>query len=195
MPKGNWAGTGGRDAAAVEIPDPNYRGGLIVGVDPGLLGALCLLDPYTREIVQIFDMPTIKRGTTGGGKRNYHDVGGQLLLVQYFKSVGVTLACVEQPGRRPGQNSAHAVTIGYGAGLLHMAFCSEGIRVEDPPANVWKRKMRVPADKWGSIQRADQLFPNDYVRFRGRQGGAADGRAEAAMLALYGAEELLGIKR
>ena len=173
----------------------DHRAGFVVGVDPGLKGALTLLDPYSREIIQVFDMPTIQRVLKAGGKRNYHDIGGLLQLAQYFKSADVSVACVETPGRRPGQASAAAVTIGYGVGALHTALISEGVRVEEVMANHWKRVMRVPADKWGAIQRADQLFPNDYVRFRGRDGGAADGRAESAILALYAAEELLGIKR
>jgi hypothetical protein len=168
--------------------------GFVIGIDLGLHGAFTLLDPYKREIVQIYDMPIVKRRMENLN-RNDFDEASILNLVTQLKDFGTTLAVIEQPGRRPRQASAGAVTIGIGSGLLRMACRSEGLRYEEVAANVWKRKMRVPSDKWGAVQRADQLFPLDYIRFRGRLGGHADGRAESAILALYGAEVFLGIIR
>ena len=54
----------------------------------------------------------------------------------------------------------------------------------------WKRLMRVPADKRASVQRASQLFPHVASLFKGPRGGVFDGRAEAALIALFGAMEL-----
>ena len=54
----------------------------------------------------------------------------------------------------------------------------------------WKATLRVPADKSASRQRAAQLWPGlagTFARVKD------DGRAEAAMIGLYGANTLHGV--
>lgn len=176
------------------MTEPEKLDPLLVGVDLGKSGGLCLFNPAKRSILNIFNMP-MTFASVGGNKRKVYDLGGLRILISTLVDIGAELFVIEAPGYRPGQGQRSGGAIGYGAGLIHMACHCHGVRFQEVQASVWKRKLKVPLDDYGILQRADQLFPNDYLRFRGKLGGAADGLAEAAMIALYGAEEILGIKR
>lgn len=166
----------------------------LLGIDPGLRGAWAMLNPVTGEIIDpIFDMP-IYRATEGGLPRDTFDARGMLNLALYCVGQGVKLAVLENVGRRPGESSGRATTAGIGWGMVHMALICEGVRVEVVEANRWKPRMRVPGDKWGAVQRADQIWPDLYPKFRGPNGGIKDGRAEACLIAKFGALEYLGIR-
>lgn len=90
---------------------------------------------------------------------------------------------------------------GFTTGLIYMAAVAARIPVETVPANTWKAVMKVQgkahvAAKGGKksdavIHRADELMPDHRNLWRGPQGGADMDRAEAAMLALYGAQYAL----
>ena len=76
-----------------------------------------------------------------------------------------------------------------------MACFYSNIIIETVTPMTWKAYMRVPgktkADDSAIMARADELFPEDRHLFRGPQGGKKLDRAEAAMIARYGADHLL----
>ena len=80
---------------------------LILGIDPGLHGALALFNIQTHQI-QVFDMP-IKGG----------QVDGAMLaaIVDTCKCWGPIVGVVEQVGSR--QRQAHAFSFGLATGIVH----------------------------------------------------------------------------
>lgn len=181
----------------------------VIGVDPGLSGALACYD-YDTGGMSIIDMP-IFHMVVAKKKRARVDA---IALLEYFdmqKMMGAELVIIEAVGGRPKQSASSAFVFGYTVGLIYMAAISCRIPVETVPPQVWKKILKVPGkvvartekDKMALltgeknkvkqkesdgaiIMRADELMPDHANLWRGPQGGYKVDRAEAAMLALYG---------
>ena len=87
-----------------------------------------------------------------------------------------------------GQGTTSAFPQGKAYGLILGIIAALKIPLTNVPAATWKRALAVPSDKDGARARASQLLPHlaDCWKAKG-----AHGRAEAALLALYGAKCLL----
>lgn len=166
---------------------------LILGVDPGATGAFAIYDTVSRRIVSMEDMPVWYQ-TVGKAKRKRVD--GLALADQFetYAMMGVELVVMEAVGGRPKQSASSAFVFGYGIGLIYMAALYSKIVIETVPPAAWKKLMNVPGKQSGSdddiLARADELFPEDRALFRGDRGGKKIDRAEAAMMAKFGAEHV-----
>jgi hypothetical protein len=158
---------------------------MILGIDPGNQGAFALLNPDTGSLM-VWDMPTFQM-TIGRTRKTRIDPVQVDILFEGFKAAGCRLAVMESVGGRPRQSAHNAFTFGWGAGLIYMACVTNRIPPEPVPPSVWKRMMRAPKEKEAAVARADELFPEHRHLFRGKRNGLMDGRAEAALLALFGA--------
>jgi crossover junction endodeoxyribonuclease RuvC len=158
----------------------------ILGVDCGLSGALTFLN--TSGGATIHDMPTfeIKRGK---GKR--HDLDGHALY-QMIKTAAPNHAFVERAIAMPKQSS-------YATGIFFQVYgevrgiliaCSIPFTIVDP--QVWKKNLGAPAMKDGARARASQLMPTLAAQWPLKK---HDGRAESALIALYGARTFGGESR
>jgi hypothetical protein len=162
---------------------------LVMGVDPGLNGAYSILDSADpHHVLDYGDMPTVDK-TVGRSKRKRTDLVGVEMMVDTVNYIGVRLVVIEDTGVRPRQ--AGQKELGINIGILQYAFHHARVRTELIVPNVWKKALRAPADKDEAVNRAIELFPNSREIFFGPKGGRKDGRAEAAMIALYGCKNLL----
>lgn len=170
---------------------------LVLGIDPGANGAFAIYDTDTRRIVDMEDIP-IWHQTVGKRKRKRIDMYSMAELFEKYELLGVEIAIMEAVGGRTGQGAAAGFVFGYGVGLIYACAFYTKLVVETIPPATWKRTMNVPgkekADNSAIIARADELFPLDRAMFRGKQGGLKVDRAEAAMMAKYGAEHLLSLR-
>lgn len=158
---------------------------LVAGCDPGFSGAFCLLDTETRHL-QMWDMPVVKK-TVGKAVRSRMDMTG--LEEMIARLAGVPLVTLEDPGARSRQ--AGQMAFGIGLGAIQYALHQARLRVEMIVPTKWKKALRVPADKKEAVLRAEEMFPLQRELFRGPRGGVMDGRAEAALIALYGSQTFL----
>ncbi|AMO44258.1 putative RNaseH-like domain protein [Ruegeria phage vB_RpoS-V10] len=156
----------------------------IVGVDPGNSGAFAFLDPE-RNLMRIVDMPTFTFETTR--KRVKVD---PFTIVREMTSQPVANLYLEEVNASPQMGVVSAFSFGEGKGIILGAAAAMGIPTTQVKPTEWKKQMRVPADKRAAVQRASQLFPAVADLFKGPRGGVFDGRAEAALIALFGAMEL-----
>jgi hypothetical protein len=161
----------------------------VVGIDPGATGALAIYDTSTG-LETIFDMPMWMQ-VIGKRTRPRVDTVQVADLFDTFAMLDVRLVVLEAVGGRPKQSASAAFVFGYGVGLLMMAAIQSKIPVETVEPATWKKVMRVPKDDQGIVRRADEMFPDHRAEFRGSRGGIKHDRAEAAMLAKYGADFLL----
>jgi crossover junction endodeoxyribonuclease RuvC len=149
----------------------------IIGIDPGLGGALALLRDGELEI---YDMPTIQDGT----KRRVDHAQLAVILDVWAKWQGITCV-IEKVASMPGNGHAGAFTFGRAAGVVIGAVAANFIPIVEVTPQVWKRKTQTPTDKDGARLRASELFPryaSQWSRVKD------DGRAEAAIIAYYGRE-------
>lgn len=156
----------------------------IVGIDPGNAGALAFLDPEGNRM-RIVDMPTFEFETTR--KRVKVD---PFSIVRELTEQPVANLYIEEVHASPQMGTVSAFSFGEGKGILLGAAAAMGVPTTLVKPTQWKKQMRVPADKRAAVQRASQLFPAISPQFKGPRGGVFDGRAEAALIALFGAMEL-----
>lgn len=168
---------------------------LVLGIDGGNHGAFAVYDAASGRIVgAIQDMPLWFQ-TVGKKKRQRVDALALADMMDMFDTIGIGLAVLEAVGGRPRQSASAAFVFGYGIGLIYMSLLYAKIPIETVPPGTWKKIMNVPgktkADDSAILARADELFPHDRSQWRGERGGKKVDRAEAAMLAKFGADHVL----
>jgi crossover junction endodeoxyribonuclease RuvC len=159
----------------------------IIGIDPGLSGAIALYNPATSEL-DVEDVPifVLQRGKS---KKRHVDLMGVARIIDNFVGCEgpVPIAYVERVSARPGEAPAYAFDFGRTTGILLGVCASHFLRIEQVTPASWKGALKVPALKDGARARASQMFPqHTHLWARAKD----DGRAEAALIAFYGAQQL-----
>ncbi|NNM74763.1 hypothetical protein [Enterovirga aerilata] len=158
----------------------------VIGCDPGLGGAFAVLhigDDGAAIVERCEDLPKVGAKVRGKRKQKI-DAGGLVRLVRDLAAARpISGAIVEAVNAAPGMGVSGAFSFGRGAGIIEAALIAAGIVPEFVAPAVWKRAMRAPADKRLSRARATELFGGSDAHWPLSR---HDGRAEAAMVALYG---------
>jgi hypothetical protein len=139
---------------------------LILGIDPGKSGAFALLNTHDMQ-VETYDMP----GTLFEKRALISEIGK------------VKCAWLEKPFYPRMIGIKNAVTIAQAYGELKACLYFAGIPTFEVDPSAWKKTMRLSTDKNASRALASQYFPDasdQWARVKD------DGRAEAALIALYG---------
>lgn len=150
----------------------------ILGIDPGLSGAIASMSDAEKII---YDMPTFEI-TKNNKKRRVIDIPK---LLQILKEDGATHAFIECVNAQPGNGVTAAFTFGFGCGVIEACVTAAGIPFTYVYSQTWKSALSCPKDKDGARRRASQLLPAMAHNWNLKK---HDGRAEAAMIALYGWE-------
>ena len=146
----------------------------ILGVDPGLQGALATWDGKQLTVI---DVPIVKARKRG------NEVNLPALSDVVCQLAPFEVAYVERNSVRPEEGISSAQKNGLVAGMLLgcVAMCCR--QIYRPTPQQWKKVMRLTKDKNYSITKAIEIFPDYYDLFARKKD---HGRAEAALLALYG---------
>jgi crossover junction endodeoxyribonuclease RuvC len=154
----------------------------ILGIDPGLSGALAIVRGH--QLLAVHDLPAEPIGGTGTVKRRLAAAElAELLWRNTWAGAGSLVAVVERVNAMPGQGVASVFSLGDTAGCLRGVLQAAGIRIEYVTPASWKKALRVPADKGGARAVALAQWPEQADTFsRARD----HNRAEAALIALYG---------
>ena len=150
----------------------------ILGIDPGLSGALSYL---TGDELDIFDIPT---NTVKRGKSNKREVDFESLVrIINSRAESTSLAIIERVNAMPEQGISSTFQFGRTAGILEGIVAANFIAREYVVPRVWRAKVNVRGGKDGSRARASELFPRSAALWARKKD---DGRAESALIALYG---------
>lgn len=158
---------------------------LIIGVDPGISGALVMLDPATMRIWKWTDMPVIE----AGGKRTVSATMLALTIAEWASLASATgrrlQAIVEEVGAMPGQGVTSMFSFGRSFGTLIGVLAGTGVATEFARPAAWKKGAGLTKDKGAARKAAQERFPDAAGVFAQVKD---DGRAEAALLARWRAE-------
>ena len=166
----------------------------IMGVDPGLKGALCLtrLLENERSLVA-WDIPTSTEVKPGRGRKKKRTTINEEQLAEFICGIGaeyqVKHIYIERVANRPGEGGSSSFNFGTGYGILRgmltYQFGRESYSLISPA--VWKRAMGCGSDKRSSLVRCMEYFGDEYRHlWFGKKMGLLDGRCEAALIGLYG---------
>lgn len=153
---------------------------IVFGVDPGFGGAIAELYPDTGKLF-VHDMPTVP-GQKGKVELNCHAVL-DLLTTDGSQPATVWL---EKVGARPGQGVSSMFRFGSQLGAIEMAVAACGHQLRWVTPSKWKAHFGLTADKGAARKVAMERFPAVASMFARVKD---DGRAEAALIALYGWEQ------
>ena len=158
---------------------------IVVGIDPGLSGALAF---YCDGQCRTEDMPVLL--VTRGGKSK-RDIDPHA-LTSLLRLNPVVHAFIEQVGAMPGQGSSSLFAFGKGYGIVIGVLAAVGIPYSFVSPRTWKSALIVPAAKDGARARASQLIPSAAGQWKLVKN---DGRAEAALIALWGSRQVVASGR
>lgn len=150
-----------------------------IGIDPGLHGAIAVYNEHVKSL-HVYDIPTHEL-TVNGKKRHQIDKHSLRNLLAVFTDARVF---VEDVHSMPKQGVASSFKFGFVAGAIQQAVVDAGFELVLIPPQVWKRRFNLTADKDASRARASELLPAHAHLWPLKK---HDGRAEAALIALYGA--------
>jgi crossover junction endodeoxyribonuclease RuvC len=156
---------------------------LVIGVDPGLSGALAFIHKSTLSLHSVHDLPKTK-AITGKSKLDPYSLA---TLVALHKDQ-VSYAIIEDVGVMGGhEGTVSMFNFGFGAGLLSGVIASFAIPIIYVKPAVWKCNMGLTRNKDDSRFKASCLFPDHHHLWKRKKD---DGRAEAALLGYFGALKL-----
>ena len=155
---------------------------MILAVDPGLTGALALVDDDKNCIENLWDMPTM---TALYGKGN---IINSYSLSQIFSEVAEAWPCsdtllvyIEQVSAMPGQGVSSMFKFGCGFGMLQGVAASNGFAMEFVSPQKWKKHCGLlRRDKDAARTLAIQKYPANAELLRRKKD---IGRADALMIA------------
>jgi crossover junction endodeoxyribonuclease RuvC len=149
-----------------------------IGIDPGLTGAVAIVD-RRGDLIDVYDMPV---------------VAGQVNAVELAQSFDTfpadeQIVAIERVASRPGQGVAGVFRFGVSYGIVVGVVGALGHRTLHPTPSKWKADMGLNADKERSRKAAIDRWPKRADFFKRKKD---DGRAEAALLALWCLAEVTG---
>lgn len=149
----------------------------ILGVDPGLRGAITIMDGAGLTII---DVPV--HSLARGGK-----IKSEMDVYEFARWIDaqarIDHAFIEKVASMPGQGVSSVFSFGKTFGQLIGVIAANFIPMTLVPPQTWKKSLKVPAAKDGARARASELMPA-FAGFWNRV--KDDGRAEATLLAYYG---------
>lgn len=152
---------------------------MIIGIDPGASGAIAFFDMAEGEL-EIVDMPTVDIERGGKAKREI----SPHLLAKALDEWTPAVAWLEKVGAMPGQGVSSMFQFGRSVGMVEGALAGLSISVNYVTPQRWQKAVGVRGGKDGARLRAIELFPKHAHLFALKKW---DGRADAALIAWYGA--------
>ncbi len=149
-----------------------------MAIDPGLTGGIAFYFPSNPERVAVEDMPVI------GGEVNVS------ALIDRIRQMRPTAALIEQVGPMPTDGVMQAFRFGAAYSAAKAAVTACGVPMHLVTPSKWKRDLSLHGGKEGkeaARAMANRIFPavaNQFARKKDHN------RAEAALLARYGAERI-----
>jgi len=152
-----------------------HEGFCILGIDPGLSGALAFYFPSAPHLVAAEDMPIAG-----------HEVD-VATLARRLEQMRPDVAIIEQVQSMPKQGVSSTFKFGAAYGMARGVITGLGIPVHLVSPRRWKTHFHLDSDKDKSRALALRYWPTSAAFARKKD----DGRAEAALIARFGSEVLL----
>lgn len=151
---------------------------LILGVDPGVSGALVLVDQGTGDYTDHLIMPVMKVGST-------NRCNGSAILAWVRDYIPrINHAYLEKVHAMPKQGVSSSFSFGHSTGYIEGVITAAAIPLTLVPPTQWKRGAGlIGSDKDAARSRAIQLYPSLRVLDLKGKGQAV---ADALLIARHG---------
>ncbi len=150
----------------------------IVGIDPGLTGAIAVID-LNNEVLAVHDMPITQTRVKNKLRRKIQETE----LSNILRRIDAQKVYVERVSAMPGQGVTSMFNFGYGFGLVLGVLAALEKPFELVSPRKWQHAINSLEGKEGHRARAAELYPDYADLFKRKKD---DGRADAALIAAYG---------
>jgi crossover junction endodeoxyribonuclease RuvC len=150
----------------------------VIGIDPGISGAISVFDWYTQSLVEVIDMPTLEVDSGKTKKRHISAVS----LCNYLTLFSNAHVVIEKVGAMPGQGVSSMFNFGRSAGIIEGVVAALRMPSTYVTPATWTKAVGRAAGKDASRMRAMELFPTRAELFKRAKD---DGRADAALIAYW----------
>ena len=151
----------------------------IIGIDPGLSGAVAVLTGSDSLIV--IDMPTMTVDRNGKSKRQVS--ASELAAIFANFNSNDTHVFVEKVSAMAGQGVTSVFSFGRSFGMIEGILAAYKLPVTYVAPATWVKAVGRGQGKDASRSRAMELFPNNQADFKRVKD---DGRSDSALIAYWG---------
>jgi len=151
----------------------------VIGIDPGLSGAVAVLTG--TDSLAVFDMPTMTVERNGKAKRQVS--ASELAEIIYIMKNDNCHVYCERVGAMAGQGVTSVFSFGRSFGMIEGILAAFKLPVTYVAPATWVKAVGRGQGKDASRARAMEIFPNNQTDFKRVKD---DGRADAALIAYWG---------
>tara|TARA_B100002019_G_scaffold243496_1_gene220159 strand:- start:739 stop:1230 length:492 start_codon:yes stop_codon:yes gene_type:complete len=154
---------------------------LIIGIDPGISGAICFFED--GKIVDVIEMPTMAEG-----KKNKKQVNGNQLFneikerISFSKYENISVV-VEHVSAMPGQGVTSMFNFGQSFGVIKGICSAMQLPIHFIRPTKWKKYFNlIKTSKDASRSRAIEIFPKASEKLKRKKDS---NKADAILIASY----------
>ena len=154
---------------------------LIIGIDPGISGAICFFED--GKIVDVIEMPTMAEG-----KKNKKQVNGNQLFNEIKERISVSRyenisVVVEHVSAMPGQGVTSMFNFGQSFGVIKGICSAMQLPIHFIRPTKWKKYFNlIKTSKDASRSRAIEIFPKASEKLKRKKDS---NKADAILIASY----------
>ena len=131
---------------------------LIIGIDPDIKGAICILKDGV--VINVFDMPVMPVGKKNKSQVNGSQIYNEILKVIENESKQDVKVVIEQVSAMPGQGVTSMFNFGQSYGVLKGIFSAMQIPMDFVSPVKWKKYFNlINTQKDSSRTKAIEFFP------------------------------------
>ena len=131
---------------------------LIIGIDPGIKGAICILKDGV--VINVFDMPVMPVGKKNKSQVNGSQIYNEIQKVIENKDKQDIKVVIEQVSAMPGQGVTSMFNFGQSYGVLKGIFSAMQIPMDFISPVKWKKHYNlINTQKDSSRTKAIEFFP------------------------------------
>lgn len=160
---------------------------MIIGIDPGISGAIAAVTDHGNMVIAVHDMPVVVSAVKS---RTAHEVdaAGLALILRSLDLAAVKSVVIERVHAMPGQGVSSMMSLGDSKGVVRGVCAALGLPIEYVEPQRWKKHAGLMgSDKDASRCLALQLWPSMAESLKLKK---HHGRAEALLIARFGAKVL-----
>jgi len=154
---------------------------LIIGIDPGIAGAICFFEK--GQVKSVIDMPTM-----AVGKKNKRQINGRQIFNEISSRIdGYTLeninVVVEQVSAMPGQGVTSMFNFGQSFGVIKGISSALGLPIYFVRPTKWKKHFNlIKTNKDASRTKVIQIYPEISSKLSRKKDS---NKADAILIARY----------
>ena len=154
---------------------------LIIGIDPGISGAICFMEK--GRIIDVIDMPSMADGKKNKKQVNGSQIFNEISRYTKYKSIEDIKVIIEHVSAMPGQGVTSMFNFGQSFGILKGVCSAMNLSMHFVRPVKWKKHFNlINSSKDASRTKAIEIFPYFSVNLSKKKDA---NKADAILIASY----------